>query len=485
MITIDKALLGADGSPSGTLLGLLLDIHQGNCRHWESLKKIYSRDHDIKSRNRLKGLPNNKLAHDLPRYIVTMSSGYLVGNPVQYAPPKGQENEFAPLADALKAANSDSVDAELAVNAAIYGKGVEICYADAASRPRMAQVSPLTAFVVYDDTVENNPLLGITIMEKLDAQLKHKGDRITVYTANKALMYERTGQEIPHLTGETHHKFGAVPLIEYWNNDEEQGDFEPVIDLINAYDALQSDRMNDKQQFTDSILVLKGLSQLIADDTEEYEQVPGEENLQEVPAEKKEKLTPAQRLRQSRMLFLSGEDMDATYLTKPAVESDTEILRQALKEDIHKLSMVPDLTDENFAGNVSGVAMRFKLLGLENLTRIKERWFREGLQSRLRLFAAFLGSLNQKSIDVDSIQITFKHSLPVNELEIAQTLQAYDGLVPKQLLVGQVPFVEDAEEAVKMMEAEKAESVRQQQERLALQPFRQNNQRPDGEDDEA
>ena len=35
-------------------------------------------------------------------------------------------------------------------------------------------------------------------------------------------------------------------------------------------------------------------------------------------------------------------------------------------------------------------AMRFKLLGLEQLTKIKERWFREGLRARLKLFCAFL-----------------------------------------------------------------------------------------------
>ncbi|MCA9765426.1 MAG: phage portal protein [Carnobacterium sp.] len=37
--------------------------------------------------------------------------------------------------------------------------------------------------------------------------------------------------------------FGGVQVIEYRNNEEKQGDFEQAIFLIDAYNALQSDRM--------------------------------------------------------------------------------------------------------------------------------------------------------------------------------------------------------------------------------------------------
>ena len=150
------------------------------------------------------------------------------------------------------------------------------------------------------------------------------------------------------------------------------------------------------------------------------------------------------RLRRTRTLFLPGDGADAQFVTKPDAESGNELLRLSLKSDIHKLCMVPDLTDEQFAGNVSGVAMRFKLLGLEQLTRIKERWFREGLRARLRLFCAFLSLRGEPEVDAGRVQIVFTRALPVNELEIAQTVSTYRGLVPDRLLLTQVPFVEDA-----------------------------------------
>jgi hypothetical protein len=43
--------------------------------------------------------------------------------------------------------------------------------------------------------------------------------------------------------------------------------------------------------------------------------------------------------------------------------------------------------------------------------------------------------------------VQFSRSLPVNRLEVAQTLRTYDGLVPKEDLLAQVPFIEDAKAA--------------------------------------
>ena len=52
--------------------------------------------------------------------------------------------------------------------------------------------------------------------------------------------------------------FGAVPIIEYRNNEERQGDFEQLISLIDAYNLLQTDRISDKEAFVDALLVTFG-----------------------------------------------------------------------------------------------------------------------------------------------------------------------------------------------------------------------------------
>ena len=479
MLTIDRELLDADGLPRTDTLEAILREHDHQRERLVRLHGMYAREHSIMRRTRLKGLPNNRLVHDLPGYIATMAAGYLVGNPVRYTAAEGQEEAFTPVLEAYEAASVESVDAELAMDAAVYGKAAEVCYADAEARPRVAQLDARGAFVVYDDTVEHAPLLGITRRDTFDARLERTGEEVTLYTDRLIVHMRRTSRETPRETMREAHYFGGVPVVEYWNNAREEGDFEPVMGLIDAYDTLQSDRVNDKQQFTDAVFVLKGVGALGVDDTEE-ETVDADGTATAAGAAGKEAEDPSVRLRRTRTLFLPGDGADAQFVTKPDAESGNELLRMSLKSDIHKLCLVPDLTDEQFAGNVSGVAMRFKLLGLEQLTKIKERWFREGLRTRLRLFCAFLARKGTAALNAEKVQITFSRSLPVNDLEIAQTLATYQGMVPEKLLLAQVPFVEDAEAAGKLLNRERAEAAGRQREAFEITPFRKDA----GEDDQ-
>jgi SPP1 family phage portal protein len=475
MITINSSLLRKDGTPDEKLLLGVLNKHDEVLKaRLMPLYKLYNREHSIVFRLRLSGLPNNKLVHDFPRYIATMASGYLVGKPVQYAPPEEQEEAYKALDDALEAAKTDCVDSELAVDASVYGKAVELCYADGNAKPKTSEINPLFGFVVYDDTVEHKPLFGVMIAIKTDVTLKEIGKRVTVYTSTQTIEYDTSSVSnpiaVPTERSRKPHYFGSVPMIEYWNNADEIGDFEPVASLINAYDELQSDRINDKQQFTDAIMVLKGVGNLGVDDTEEIDPDDPEAV---ADAEIKENMSPSERLRQTRTMFLPGDGADAGYITKPDSEGGNELLRKSVADDIHKFSFVPNLTDEKFAGISSGVAMRFKLLGLEQIVSVKERWFREALRTRLRLFANFLSVKGAAAIDVDKVQITFSRSLPVNELEIAQTVQAYQDIVPDELLLGQVPFVEDADKALEMLQKEQADKTKASAMMFATQPFKQ------------
>lgn len=429
------------GEPlNGKLLaGVLSEWQQGTGR-LEELRAAYENDRAINKRKRLPGKPNNRLAHGFAKYIATMSSGYMVGKPVAYAAPESQEKALQVIADEYKRANVDSVDIELARYAAIYGKAVQIVYADEEAKARVAAISPETAFVVYDDTVESKQLFGVQVVKTTDISGDDSGYAVTVSTDAYTFEY-RVGKitdiENAVPTETTEHKFGGVPLIEVWNDEHEQGDFEQVQSLIDAYDVLESDRTNDTEQHVNALLVLTGATMEKDEDGR----------------------TPAQQIRQDRMLMLPNGDAHAEYLTAALSQADVEVLKNAIKTDIHKFSMVPDLTDENFAGNASGVAMKYKLLGLESLIKIKEPWFVEALRERLRLFANFMAVKGASALDVAEVTITLSRALPVNELEIAQTVTTLQGLVPDKMLISQVPFVDDANAALEELAAQRAEEA--------------------------
>ena len=360
----------------------------------QRLRSWYEGRHEILDRTRAAGLPNVKLVHDYPRYISTMAAGYLVGRPVEYEAEEAQQSALDAVKERYSRCAVDSVDAELAKNASIYGRGVELVFADESALPRTASLEPWNGFVVYDDTVERRPLFGVHLRERLDEMGGTEGWDTVVYTDREIITFTsaalgdvgRVKERVPHF-------FGAVPMVEYWNSEDERGDFEGVMTLIDAYDRLQSDRVNDKSQFVDALLLLYGCTM----ETDDRGRTPG------------------QQLREDKLLALPDSDARAEWLCKQLSESDAEVLKKALAADIHKLCMMPDLSDEQFGGNKSGAAMRYKLLGLEQLTGIKERWFREALRQRLRLFANFLAVRGAPKLDAEAVRMVFKRSILVEE----------------------------------------------------------------------
>ena len=399
-----------------------------------ALRDAYENRRSILKRRRDEGLPNHLLAHGFPRYIVTMASGYLLGKPVQYQD-ESQREALQSLKTAYAYSDIPSVDTELAQDAGIFGKGIEILYADDHAHPRSSTLSPQQAFVVYDDSVESKPLFGVYFTENRGMDGTAHGYSVQVYTSRMVYRYScsHLGLGDLVLAEKQPHYFGGVPMIEYWNCENESGDFEQVQGLIDAYDALQSDRVNDKEQFVDALLVITGARM----EQDERGRSPGEQ------------------LRQDKLLYLPDSDASVSYLARSLQETDVEVLKDAIKKDIHKFSMVPDLTDENFSGNSSGVAMKYKLLGLEQLVRIKERWFREALRERMRRYASFLQVQGFPALDAGRVSMVFTRSLPANDLEVSQTVMNYAGLVPKELLLTQVPFIEDAEKAAALCEERK------------------------------
>ena len=81
---------------------------------------------------------------------------------------------------------------------------------------------------------------------------------------------------------------------------------------------------------------------------------------------------------------------------------------------------------------------------MENLTAIKERKFKKGLQRRIELIFNILDLYGNK-YDWRGIDITFTRNLPTNELEIAELVNKLRGLVSDETLISQLPFVDNAQ----------------------------------------
>lgn len=168
MITRNANII-IDGMPSISGVRECIQEFLGGTERLKTLESYYNNSGAIRGRIRRKSLPNNRLAHAYSQYIVSVASGYLVGSPVQYT----AKGDMDALLDVYRRSKMSSVDSELAESASIYGVGVELVYFNEKGQIKSAKVDRFNAFVVYDDTVEARPLLGIRWVAYKDNGTKH------------------------------------------------------------------------------------------------------------------------------------------------------------------------------------------------------------------------------------------------------------------------------------------------------------------------
>ena len=395
------------------------------------LKKLgdyYLNKNNIKHRiQKDSSKPNNKVANAYAGYITDTLTGYFVGKPITYNAPDKQVLEY--LNQMFEYNDESDENTELAKAASIYGVAYEQLYIDEDGQLRFKILPTIDCIPVYDTSIENNLLYFIRYFKEEDIVTETDYYQVEVIDSEKTRIY-RSDNLLSSITPtmEIPHYFKMVPVAIYKNNEEETGDFEKVIDLIDAYDQMESDSLNDFEYFTDAYLVLSGMTA----DPEDIKQ-----------------------MKEKRVLVLD-DGTSAEWLTKDNSDSNVENMKDRLDNDIHKFSFCPNMSDENFASNASGIAIKFKTMGTENLVSIKERKFKKGLQQRLELMSMITTILGS-SFDWRSIDIIFIRNIPTNDSDIANVVNTLKDIVSTETLLAQVPFVDDVSAELERIKKEREE----------------------------
>lgn len=393
------------------------------------LENYYKGYQEILNRIKVNSLKNNKIVVNHASYITDIAVGYLLGSPVDYV---CEDYDIDVLMDAYKQQTISNLDHEIAKKVSIMGMQYEYIYAsdDKVPVPKSAIIDNRSAMIVYDTTLQHDKLFGIIYRPIYNGEKLEKYEIIYV-DKYEIIEYEMSGVLVEK--DRNPHSFGEVPLIKYRNNEEQMGDFEKVISTIDSYNSMQSDRVNDKEQLVDAILCMY-----------EFDFTPEQHD----------------QLKASRVLAGIPKDGRIEYLTKTLQESDMDILMKSVEQNIHKISMVPNMSDENFAGNSSGVALEFKNKPFDILTKNKVRYFSDGLAERFVCYNNFLSTASRMPIiPISDVNITFTHSLPQNDLETSMIINNLAGKVKLETLLSQLSFVQNAKD---VMEEEKEEEIEEE-----------------------
>ena len=423
MVTMRRQIYRFEGELDEATISEFIQDHEFNVR--PRLRKLYNYylgDHDILRRPYKIDSPQGRLVHNFPNYITTQSTAYFMGVPISYTSDNDKALDIIqPILDFNDEADMNATHAE---NMSIYGVSYELQYINKKNRidTRFAVISPEEIIIVYDNELEPNIVAAIRYYRDEINSLK-----VELYDAEKITYFTGDAYHL-RMDSSVDHFFKDVPVSVFINNNSAQGDFETVLSLIDEYNQLNSDTANDFEYFSDAYLFLSGAT------------IDNEEAL---------------NMKENKIINIDDPNAKAQFLTKNIQDAALENYKNRLVNDIHKFSAVPNMTDEAFAGNLSGVAIKYKILGLENQASMKERKFKKGLQRRYELLFNLLytrGILSSE--DYLTIEPRFKRSLPPNVLEEADMAGKLQGIVSAETILSNLSFVEDVTKELQQLQDE-------------------------------
>ena len=369
--------------------------------------------------------PNNRVVNPYANYITTLMTGYFIGEPVQYTSP--DEKTLEQYTQILDYNDEPSVNKEIAKWQSVCGEGYEITYIDEEGNVRFKALPAIGMIPIYNDDMEEQLLFVIRYWRSYDIEIDYWTDYVEVYSPIEIIKYQTDAGGNLNQIDQKYHVFGQVPVTPYYNNAECQGDFELVISEIEAYDSFESDSVNEADYFADSYLVLSGMEGTTSED------ISG--------------------MKENRVLVFP-EGGEGSWLTKTVNDTWIENEKKRLDQDIHKFSFCPPMTDENFASNASGVAMKYKLMGLENKVGVKENEFEKGLRRRIELIYGVMKKVNGE-FDYLDINIIFTRNLPADLSASVDTVIKLDGVVSDETRLSLLPIDINVSEELEKVEEQR------------------------------
>lgn len=242
-------------------------IHSNISRECDFLWKYYKGYQPILGRQK-KVRPDicNKVVVNHAYEITTFKNGYIFGEPVQFvqkgkqgvAEGYSKENLVSPLNELMNNENKAQKDKSLGKWMHVTGIGYRMVLPkkDKNGIFKIATLDPRKAFVVYDTDIEETPWLCGQYFIDTDSEGKEY-KKLCCYTENLYILFDSYGvSELDKFEMEST-AYGFLPIIEYQLNEERQGCFEPVIDLLNEINTIESNSADLIEQNVQHLIVYK------------------------------------------------------------------------------------------------------------------------------------------------------------------------------------------------------------------------------------
>lgn len=390
-----------------------IPIFEKNASECEYLYEYYKGNQPILARvKEIRPEICNTIVVNRAYEIVTFKTGRFLYKNIQYVNRSEKTtNAVNALNTYMYADNKCGKDRELVDWIHICGHGYRMAVDADASEGipfHTYTIEPTRAFVVYADTVDRKPLMGVYYTYYLDKdETKHKV--YTCYTDSMVYTFENDA-----ITSETPHILGGVPIVEYPANYARLGCFEMVLELLDAINLATSNRQDGLEQFIQALLVLKNID-LAKDDITKLR-------------------------REGAICIPEGSDVE--YLVHELNQSQTQTLVDDLYQAVLTICGMPNRQKgaTSTSDNKGAVVLRDGWSSSATAVKETKQYFesaeRKMLNMVLKVFNVYeaLETENYEPLSVSDIEVHFDEGEYENMLEKAQVLTmllANDWVHPK------------------------------------------------------
>ena len=371
--------------------------------------------------------PCNRSVINYCKNIVDSYAGYLATpSYISYK----SDNDIEEIMDILRYNDYQAEDNEFLLNALVYGVACELMYMDKDSKVRFKLINPTQCFGIYDDSLTSD-LLYFVRMYPVNDWNDSDTYAVDVYSDFVVKHYTMSGMN-GQLTfiGEDQHYFSQCPANIFYLADE-KSIFDCVISLQDSCNELLSAEIDDYSAFCDAYLMLTGV----------------DADQEDIAA-----------MKQNRVLVLP-EGASAAWLTKSANDAQVENILKRIHDSIYRIAQCPDFSSESFVGGVSsGIAIQYRLTGMENKAGSIEGQMKKALQRRIEIICG-IASLKYGEEVFRDIEIEFKRNIPQDTTATINMVNSLKGIVSDATLLSQIPFVADVNAELEALKAQKEENM--------------------------
>ncbi len=371
--------------------------------------------------------PDNRLTVNFTKYIVDTFTGYFNGIPVKKS--HSDKEILSKLQEFDNLNDMEDEESELAKMACIYGRAFELLYQDEETQTNVIYNTPENMFMVYDDTIKQEPLFAVRY--GYDDDYKLYGEvytKETTYALNGTMGFYNMTEQAPN-------PFDDLPVVEFYFSEERMSIFESVISLVNAFNKAISEKANDVDYFSDQYLVFMGAE-------------IDEEDAKNIKDNRLINYYDKNQNNQSG----SASKVDVKFLEKPDSDSETENLLDRLTKLIFQTTMVANISDESF-GSSSGVSLAYKLQAMSNLALSFQRKFQSSLNSRYKLYCELSTNVSNKDAWKD-IEYTFTRNEPKDIKEQAETANILKGITSEETALSVISVIPDVQAEMEKIKKE-------------------------------